>query len=144
MFGKKCEYGIKATIFIATQSLDSKRVSLKDIAFEIDSPEAYTAKILRSLVKPGLIQSTHGSTGGYDIPLQHLHELSLLDVIAALDGQTYLNECALGLTQCSDDNPCPFHDKWKVVRIQLNDILKTTMIYELAIGVKDLKTVLKY
>ncbi len=144
MFSKKCEYAIKATIFIAAQSLDHKRVSLKEIAHEIDSPEAFTAKILQSLVKPGIIHSAQGSTGGYEIPLKQLKELSLSNVITALDGPKHLSGCALGLKQCSDDIPCPFHDKWKVVRSLLNDILKTTMIYELALGIKDMKTILKY
>ena len=44
MFSKACEYGIKASIFIAINSRDGRRVSPKEIAKEIDSPQAFTAK----------------------------------------------------------------------------------------------------
>ena len=51
MFSKACEYGIRATLFIATRSLDRARVSLKEIASEIEGPEAFTAKILQQLAQ---------------------------------------------------------------------------------------------
>jgi len=46
MFSKDCEYGIRATIYITMQSLEGNRVNLKEIAAAIDSPVAFTAKIL--------------------------------------------------------------------------------------------------
>ena len=46
MFSKTCEYGIKAVLYIASQSLENKRVKIGDIVQNIDSPEAFTSKIL--------------------------------------------------------------------------------------------------
>ncbi|MDX1365867.1 MAG: Rrf2 family transcriptional regulator, partial [Arenibacter latericius] len=60
MFSKACEYGIKATLFIAQKSLNQQRVSLKEIASEIDSPIAFTAKILQSLARSGMVDSHKG------------------------------------------------------------------------------------
>lgn len=57
MFSKSCEYAIKATIFITTNSLLDKKVGFVDIAKEIDSPEAFTAKILQKLTKASIIKS---------------------------------------------------------------------------------------
>ena len=68
MFSKSCEYGIRATIFIATQSYLNNRTGIKDIAKKIDSPEAFTAKILQILVKANIIHSTKGVGGGFEIP----------------------------------------------------------------------------
>ena len=65
MFSKACEYGIRASIFIAEQSLLDKKVSLKDIAKAIDSPEAYTSKILQQLSRNFIINSDKGPTGGF-------------------------------------------------------------------------------
>ena len=143
MFSKKSEYGIKACIFIASNSLQNKRVSLREIAVQIDSPEAYTAKILQALVRAELIQSTKGSNGGYHLTLESLHELNLTSLVHALDGPNYLSGCVLGLEHCSDQQPCPFHDKWKVIRKDMIKILDSTLLYDLAIGLKELKTVLK-
>ena len=55
MFSKACEYGIKASTYIALQSLQDKRVSLKEIAEEINSPVAFTAKILHQLAKNNIL-----------------------------------------------------------------------------------------
>lgn len=46
MFSKTCEYGIRATIHIASKSLLGERVSLRDVTEAINSPVAFTAKIL--------------------------------------------------------------------------------------------------
>jgi Rrf2 family iron-sulfur cluster assembly transcriptional regulator len=54
MFSKACEYGIRASIFIAEQSLLDRKVSLKDVAEAIESPSAYTSKILQRLSKATL------------------------------------------------------------------------------------------
>ena len=51
MFSKSCEYGIKAIIYIATQSLEDVRVKIGDVAENTGTPEAFTAKILGSLTK---------------------------------------------------------------------------------------------
>ena len=68
MFSKSCEYAIKAAIFIANNSLVDKKVGFVDIAKMIDSPEAFTAKILQKLTKDGVIQSVRGVNGGFYIP----------------------------------------------------------------------------
>lgn len=51
MFSKACEYGIRASILIASESVNGNRLGLITIAKKIDSPEAFTSKILQKLVK---------------------------------------------------------------------------------------------
>src|SRR5690606_13909092 len=65
MFAKACEYGTRAAIYIAEQSLEDRKVSLKEVAEAIDSPEAYTSKILQLLSHNQLIISEKGPAGGY-------------------------------------------------------------------------------
>ena len=65
MFSKACEYGIKAAIFIATKSYEGVRVSPKEIAENISSPQAFTAKILQSLVRHNIVNSVKGAYGGF-------------------------------------------------------------------------------
>lgn len=55
MFSKACEYGIKASIFIAQQSLLDRKVNLREIAEAIESPTAYTSKILQKLSRQKLL-----------------------------------------------------------------------------------------
>ena len=144
MFSKTCEYGIRATIFIASQSYQNKRVGLKDIAKKIDSPEAFTAKILQVLSKNNIIKSIKGVGGGFDIPRETMKNIKLKQIVNALEGDRVFTGCGLGLTQCSEDHPCPMHDKFKSIRNELASMLENTNLEELALGIKTGDTFLRY
>ena len=60
MFSKSCEYAIRAAIFIATQAPNNANIGIKEIAKEIDSPIAFTAKILQVLVKNNILKYSKG------------------------------------------------------------------------------------
>ena len=64
MFSKTCEYAVRAMIFIAQKSKNGNKVSIKEIAKGIDSPEHFIAKILQELSKKKLLQSMKGPKGG--------------------------------------------------------------------------------
>ena len=134
MFSKACEYGIRAAIFIAAKSLEGQRVSLKEIAREIDSPEAFTAKILQLLVKNKLISSIKGPHGGFQIEKGQIDTIRLSEVVSAIDGDQIYRGCGLGLKECNADMPCPVHNKFIKIRDELKKMLTTTSIYELASG----------
>jgi len=144
MFSKTCEYGIRATIFIASQSYQNQRVGLKDIAKKIDSPEAFTAKILQILSKGNIINSVKGVGGGFEIPRETMREVKLAQIVNALEGDRVFTGCGLGLTNCSDDHPCPMHEKFKSIRTELAYMLENTNLEELAMGIKSGDTFLKY
>ncbi|WP_281226571.1 RrF2 family transcriptional regulator [Flavobacterium aquiphilum] len=144
MFSKTCEYGIRATIFIASQSYQNQRVGLKDIAKKIDSPEAFTAKILQILSKGNIINSVKGVGGGFEIPRETMREVKLAQIVNALEGDRVFTGCGLGLTNCSDDHPCPMHEKFKSIRTELANMLENTNLEELAMGIKSGDTFLKY
>ncbi len=131
MFSKACEYGIRATIYISLQSMQDKRQSLKDIAQHIDSPVAFTAKILQQLVKHNIINSVQGATGGFEIEKQKIKEIKLQQIVKAIDGSSIYMGCGLGLSECSEKNPCPVHYKFKAVREKLRMMLEETSLYEL-------------
>jgi Rrf2 family transcriptional regulator, iron-sulfur cluster assembly transcription factor len=142
MFSKSCEYGIKAMIYIATQSLQDKRVKIGDIAENIVSPEAFTAKILGALVKQHLVQSHTGPNGGFQMDKNTLNQIRLSQIVFAIDGEGILYECGLGLKHCSNTEPCPVHDKFTRVRTELVNMLETTTVYDLAIGLQTGRTIL--
>jgi len=80
MFSKACEYGIKASIFIAVNSNAGKRVSTKEIAKEINSPQAFTAKILQDLVRHKVINSIKGAYGGFEIDKNDIALIKLTQI----------------------------------------------------------------
>lgn len=143
MFSKACEYGIKATTYIALQSLRGRRVSLKDIASEIGSPVAFTAKILHQLAKADLLNSVKGPTGGFEISKENIDLIKLDAIVVAIDGNSIFNGCGLGLEKCNSNKPCPLHKKFVVVRDQLKEMLQNTSLLDLATGVETGLTYLK-
>ncbi|WP_394972783.1 RrF2 family transcriptional regulator [uncultured Croceitalea sp.] len=132
MFSKACEYGIKAAIFIASQSSLNKRASLKEVASEIDSPEAFTAKILQRLARNGILESNIGPTGGYSIEKKRIKKIMLNEIVDAIDGNSIYISCGLGLNKCNAKIPCPVHDKFSVIREELRKMLMTTGLLELS------------
>ena len=144
MFSKTCEYGIRAAIFIASESYQNNRVGLRAIAEKIDSPEAFTAKILQILSKNNIIRSIKGVGGGFEIPKEKMSQIKLSQIVTALDGNRVFTGCGLGLKQCSEDHPCPVHDKFKSIRNELAFMLENTNLEELAIGIKSGDTFLRH
>lgn len=144
MFSKACEYGIKATLYIAEQALNSeKKTGVKDIAKAIDSPEAFTAKIMQILSKNKIVNSSKGPSGGFYIPKKNLEKIKLSVIVKAIDGDQIYVGCGLGLSQCNAEKPCPVHDQFKVVRDELANMLTKTSLLELATGLDSGLTFLK-
>jgi Rrf2 family protein len=143
MFSKACEYGIRAVIYIAVQSNEGKRVSLKSIAKEINSPEAFTAKILQELVKNEIIDSVKGPSGGFEVEQKKMKDIKLSHIVSAIDGDRIYKGCGLGLKDCSETYPCPVHNKFRKIRTDLRNMLENTTVYELSLGLKKGLTFLK-
>jgi Rrf2 family iron-sulfur cluster assembly transcriptional regulator len=142
MFSKACEYGIRAIIYIATQSLKEERVKIGDIAKQTNSPEAFTAKVLGSLVKRQIVQSQTGPNGGFYIERHRMEKIPVSEIVTAIDGDNLFHGCALGLKACNDKEPCPLHHKFIQIRTNLKQVLEDTNIYELTIGVQKGETIL--
>jgi Rrf2 family protein len=143
MFSKACEYGIRATIYIAKKSLLDEKVSLKEVAKAIDSPEAYTSKILQKLAKNSVINSDKGPTGGFSMDEFKLDEVKLSTIVFTIDGDAIYKGCGLGLKECNELMPCPVHNQFKIIRDNLKIMLETTTIISLTTGIKDGLTFLK-
>lgn len=132
MFSKACEYGIRASIFISNQSQINKKVSLKEVAEAIESPVAYTSKILQQLCKNQIINSEKGPTGGFSMDLKEIKKVKLSTIVAAIDGENIYKGCGLGLKQCNEKMPCPVHHQFVIIRDELKTMLETTYINHLA------------
>jgi len=143
MFSKACEYAIKASIYIAHQSLSNRKVSLKDVAKAIESPGAYTSKILQQLSRCNIINSDKGPTGGFSMDKQKLDKVKLSTIVYAIDGDAIYNGCGLGLKKCNEKIPCPVHDQFKTIRDGLKNMLESTTVKSLTIDLKEGLTFLK-
>jgi len=143
MFSKACEYGIRATLFIAQNSAVNNRVSLKEISEKIDSPEAFTAKILQQLARNEIIVSYKGPNGGFQIDEDRLEVIHLNEIVDAIDGDAIYRGCGLGLKECNASAPCPLHDQFMTIRNDLKQMLESTTIGQLTEGLIEGITCLK-
>jgi Rrf2 family protein len=142
MFSKACEYGIRAAILVASESMKGNRLGLAAIAHKIDSPQAFTAKILQKLVKKKIILSIKGPGGGFTADTKNLDKINLAEIIVAIDG-AILNQCSLGLTDCSERRPCPFHHKYKPLKEKLLTLYNETSLKDLSKGIDSGQAYLK-
>ncbi|MGO3183215.1 MAG: RrF2 family transcriptional regulator [Aequorivita sp.] len=131
MISKSCKYAIRATVFIASKAREKIKVSVKEIAEEIEAPEAFTGKILQILNKNKIVTSLKGPYGGFYSNEDQL-DLPILDVVKAIDGLGVFTNCVFGLHKCSDDHPCPMHFEYSKTRDQMHASFKNTTIRSLA------------
>ena len=132
MFSKACEYGIKASVYIVEQSLKNEKVSLKEVAKAIDSPEAYTSKILQQLSRDQIIQSEKGPTGGFSISKSKINKVSLSNIVYAIDGDSIYKGCGLGFHQCDERKPCVIHHQYVSIRDEVKSMLEDTLLVDLS------------
>ena len=137
MFSKSCEYGIKAALFIATQSIVKRRVKIGDIVRSIDSPEAFTGKILGVLSKNKIVDSYTGPNGGFEIKQENLHLVTIADIVKAIDGDSFFDDCVLGLSHCDENHPCPMHNTIALIRTKMRKELQSTTLFELATKIEN-------
>lgn len=121
MISKSCKYAIRAAVFLASKAGEDVKLGVKEIAREVQAPEAFTAKILQILNKHKIVTSLKGPYGGFYCEKYQL-DLPVLEVVNAIDGLAIFKECVMGLHQCSDLHPCPMHGKYAYTR---DNLLKT-------------------
>ncbi|PUZ25580.1 transcriptional regulator [Chitinophaga parva] len=142
MFSKTCEYAIRAMIFIAQKTKDGSRVGIREIANGIDSPEHFIAKILQDLGRKKLVDSVKGPNGGFFLDTKG-RNVSLADIVKAVDGDNIFSACGLGLKQCSDKHPCPLHHQFVDIRKGISQLLQNNRLGDLQESLDQRLTFLK-
>lgn len=147
LFSKASRYAIRAMMHVLeTESLP--RFSARKICAGAEIPEPFARKALQEMAKEGIIQGVPGPGGGYSLT-RKLSEITLLDIVLAVDGQNAFSECPMGLRcranlageefqscencslmepKCGLSHLCPMHDLWKKSRMLIiHDLERTTL-----------------
>jgi len=130
LFSRQCEYALQAVLYLAKINT-GKMTSIKEMASRLDIPYHYLAKILQNLSNKGILQSVKGRTGGFALRIP-VDQITLLQVIDAVDGPAVKHTCVMGFGECSDENPCALHDEWVRLRTGLFDVLNDKNVIQLA------------
>jgi len=129
LYSKGCQHTLRALLHIPHGD-DKKKVSAKDICRKARIPEAYSRKMLQDLVSNGLLKAISGPGGGY-VLARRPQDVTLFEVIAAVDGDNSFSSCVMGLPKCGHTRPCPMHASWLKAKEVLMAELKTRTLAEL-------------
>lgn len=130
LFSRACEYALWALAEMARYP-GQKFWSVFKLANHLNVPAPFLAKTFQLLVKRGILISSKGRIGGYTFA-KSPDKIPLIKVIEAIDDLELVQNCALGLPQCSDTNPCPFHPYWGKAREIIVEALNNETIAQLA------------
>ncbi|MFQ5442271.1 MAG: RrF2 family transcriptional regulator [Thermodesulfobacteriota bacterium] len=129
---RAAEYSIRGVLYLAGKS-DKVNTDIEEIATATDVPASYLAKLFQTLAKKGFVRSVRGPEGGF-VLLKTPEEIKVLDIIEAVEGPIFLNECMIRDGQCPRDNVCPIHDVWKEAQSVFLGYLRGCDFKQLAIA----------
>lgn len=123
------EYAIRCIFYLAKQGIGvvSNR---KAVAMEMDIPDQFLGKIAQQLAKAGLIEIIQGPKGGFRLA-RTPENISMLDVIEAVIGPIFLNDCVLRPDSCHRSPFCSVHTVWQQICGQLKTQLQDVRFSEL-------------
>lgn len=126
---RAAEYAIRCVLYLSQQHRDTV-ISRKEIAGKMDIPDQYLGKIAQQLSRAGILEILQGARGGFRL-VKSPAAISLLDVIEAMMGEIFLNDCVLRPDSCVRSDACAVHRVWEKARAQLRATLDEARISEL-------------
>jgi Rrf2 family transcriptional regulator, iron-sulfur cluster assembly transcription factor len=129
MLSQTAVYALKAALYLAEKD-PGDPVPVDDIARGLDVPRNYLSKILHVLARSGLLISTRGPGGGFQLS-RSPEGVTLNDVIEHFD-DVGTHGCLLGRPECKDDDPCLAHKHWKGISDAVKTFFQETSIADLA------------
>mgnify|MGYP001196905362 FL=1 len=129
---RKGEYAVRGILYLAQQP-PGKVSLLGEIAESCDAPKTFLAKILQQFVKIGFVVSSRGTGGGFMLA-RPAAEISLREVVEAVEGPIMPNRCLIAKGTCERDATCPVHPVWERVRKDIVEILDSVTMEDLARG----------
>lgn len=120
---RQADYAVRAVLHLARSG--EQRTATSSIAEEQHIPPSFLAKIISQLSIAGLLHTSRGARGGVTLA-RNPAEITLLEVIEAIDGPIQLNECVGDAGVCSFDENCPLRPVWCEAQEELVGRLKAT------------------
>lgn len=130
MLSKTAIQAVKALVFMSGLP-EGEYAGAVSIAKKTRAPQNYLGKLLRQLSGDGFVESQKGLGGGFRLA-KSSSEISLFDVVEAVENISRWSGCILGQSICSEDNSCRLHNDWKAVREHYLKFLRDTKISDVA------------
>jgi Rrf2 family protein len=118
-------YAIKALSCLESGDCSTHHIS--DIARCSGVPRPYLAKIINAMSRAGLVTTKRGYRGGIGLA-RPAAEISLLDIVEAIEGNDWIGDCLLGMDACSMMKTCPTQAFWQRIRREITGELRQTTL----------------
>ena len=109
---------------------------IREISDGLGISHHFLTKVLQGLTRRGIMRSSRGPHGGIALALP-AEQLTLKQLVVAIDGPELFERCMLGLPGCGSETPCPFHHQWGEARGCIDSVLGEMTVSELAARVVD-------
>ena len=126
---RQADYAVRAVLYLARLGTN-ERASTSTVAEEQRIPPSFLAKIISQLSIAGLLHTSRGARGGVTLA-RDAKDISLLEVIEAIDGPIQLNECVGEDGECTFDEDCVLRPVWSDAQNELVKRLKGTNFSQL-------------
>ncbi len=131
---READYSLLAMVYIAATP-EGRLACRGDIAAHYNIPREFLGKVLQKLARHGLIESFRGVQGGYRLA-RRVEEISLADVIEAVDGPMALVECQRDPCDCPQEQLCTVQETLREVQQEIRRLLGTVTLRQLGRGVE--------
>ena len=121
---RQADYAVRAVLHLAHMK-NGERAATSNVAKEQSIPPSFLAKIISQLSIAGLLHTSRGARGGVTLA-RDPKDITLLEVVEAIDGPIQLNVCVTERGVCSFDDRCPIRSVWCEAQDELVARLKQT------------------
>ena len=118
------EYAVRCALYLSYHG-KGVTTSRREIARVMDIPDQFLGKVAQQLAKAQIIEIIQGAKGGYRLLISP-EQLSMLDVVEAVIGEIFLNDCVIRPESCQRAPVCSAHLVWEKARDQLRNTLRQT------------------
>lgn len=122
------EYAIRAIVYMAKEP--EATYTATELYPHLDAPLKFLAKILQKMARKKILKSQRGVKGGFKIAMP-LENLTIVDIIEAVDGAIALNKCLLTNYDCNREALCPVHPIWEEAQLKLKEALSKKTIADI-------------
>ncbi|HKI55100.1 MAG TPA: Rrf2 family transcriptional regulator [Anaerolineales bacterium] len=128
---RQADYAVRAVLHLARVG-NAERSATSMIAKEQNIPPSFLAKIISQLSIAGLLHTSRGARGGVTLAREP-KDITLLEVVEAIDGPIQLNECVGNEGACTFDENCPIKPVWCDAQDELVGRLRNTNFQQMLV-----------
>lgn len=127
---RKADYAVRSVLYLSRS--EGRATTINEVAESMSVPKSFLAKIFQHLTKAGIVVSTRGVKGGFQLTMNP-KDISLRDVVESIQGPYLMNLCAIDGKQCGLSEHCPVHPIW----VELNQFIRDRLYNETFAGLAE-------